>query len=258
MNRIERAALDRDCAPTEFTLPACAAAQELVDSSRGDPTVAPWSDATVICPSGQQLREVTVVEASVEDGVLRMVVPATTDGAPPLAVLVGVPEWDAAVNPPRSNGQEIEFELPGASGFREAWFEISTSDMPATLLDERFADAVTPEQSEGREVARATVDTDGQGSATDVRAEWYVRANDADYEFGAAVELDAERLLRIRGIVTADDGRSPTDDSVIDLVQCVVESIVVDDFNVEAETGPSLSDCRATGAFSSGSVPDDG
>ncbi|MFN3256694.1 MAG: hypothetical protein ACE37B_13465 [Ilumatobacter sp.] len=243
MNAVERAAIERDCAPVEFQLPICAIVDDLVVQSGGDPSLPPWSEATVICPDGASLQEATVVAATHADGVLQMVVPATIDGLPPLAVAVATPEWTVGVNPPRTNGQEIEFEWPGASGFREAWFEVSSSAMPPSLLDERFEAAVTVEDPSGREIARES------GAAGAERSEWFVAATADSYEFGGAVVLDDERLLRLRGRVTSEDGRVPTDESVAELARCVVESVVVGPWSVTSPPPEPSAVCTDLGVF---------
>lgn len=237
------AAFDRECAPADFALAVCSGARSLVDASGGDPAQPPWSEVTVLCPSGAEFAESTVIDATVSNGVAQLTVAATAGGLAPLSVAIALPDWTIGVMPARLDGQELEVVWPGARDSDDASMEIAISVMSASQLDARFARAISTDELGGVEVARDAGERDGR------RWEWAVTNGSEGYRFGAALALADERLLAISGAVTEDDGRAPTDESVTELIGCIVESIAVGEWSPGADPPEALTACRSVGTF---------
>lgn len=243
--RIVERQRDSDCGVRDFDIPVCEAATA---------AAAPASlleRHLALCPDELELVEATVFEPRFEDGVVRLVVPATRDGLPAYSVAMGFPAWTVQTTSEGATRQKIALSNDPDTAGRFTRVDIDVSAMPASLLEERAAAAVEPENADAEILLADTTTIAGLPARRLI-----AQLEPGVFQVASAVELDSERLLTITGTII-DRAELPVDgDGLATLMACIETSMVVVEFEPDVDPAPA-GDCTSVVELSASEVAPD-
>lgn len=224
---------ENDCGVRDFDIPVCDAATAAVAPE------ALLERHLSLCPDEVEQVAATVFEPRFEDGVVRLVVPATRDGLPAYSVAMGFPAWTVETTSEGANRQKIALSVDPDTVGRFTRLDIDVSAMPESLLEERAAAVVQPLAPDAEILLADTTAIAGLPARRLI-----AQLEPGVFQIGTAVEIDSERLLTITGTIAGREELPVDGDGLASLLECIETSMVVVEFEPDVDPAPA-GDCTS-------------